>query len=230
MSSLSPLPLLISYFLHLGSEFQLQHKVRFPDCPSSSQNSVGWPLASHSFTRKKTAAAAKSLQSFLTLCDPIDSSPPGSPVPGIFPGKNTGVGCHFLLQCMKVKSESEVAQSCPTLSDPMDCSLPGSSIHGIFQARVLEWGAIAFSRKKTRWAHFLGTAQFEITGKTSDPLTLIPCHCASMQQLKCFWRPGIRADSAKVEFSGSMPECVTSWRDAEEPASRKGRNQAILQI
>ena len=60
-------------------------------------------------------------------------------------GKNTGVGCHFLLQCMKVKSESEVAQSCPTLSNPMDCSPPGSSIHGIFQARVLEWGAIAFS-------------------------------------------------------------------------------------
>ena len=62
------------------------------------------------------------------------------------PGKNTGVGCHFLLQCMKVKSESEGAQSCPTLSDPMDWSLPGSSILGIFQARVLEWGAIAFSK------------------------------------------------------------------------------------
>ena len=61
------------------------------------------------------------------------------------PGKNTGVGCHFLLQCMKVKSESEVIQLCPTLSDPMDCSLPGSSVHEIFQARVLEWGAIAFS-------------------------------------------------------------------------------------
>ena len=61
------------------------------------------------------------------------------------PGKNTGVGCHFLLQCMKVKSESETAQSCPTLSDPVDCSLPGSSVHGIFQVRVLEWGAIAFS-------------------------------------------------------------------------------------
>ena len=58
------------------------------------------------------------------------------------PGKNTGVGCHFLLQCMKVRSESEVAQSCLTLSDPMDCSLPGSSVHGICQARVLEWGAI----------------------------------------------------------------------------------------
>ena len=61
------------------------------------------------------------------------------------PGKNTGMGCHFLLQCMKVKSESEVTQSCPTLHDPMDCSPPGSSVHGIFQARVLEWVAIAFS-------------------------------------------------------------------------------------
>ena len=62
------------------------------------------------------------------------------------PGKNTGVGCHFLLQCMKVKSESEVAQSCPTLRDPMHCSLPGFSVHGIFQTRVPEWGAVAFSR------------------------------------------------------------------------------------
>ena len=61
------------------------------------------------------------------------------------PGKNTGVGCHFLLQCIKVESESEVTQSCLTLSDPMDCSPPGSSIHGIFRATVLEWGAIAFS-------------------------------------------------------------------------------------
>ena len=71
------------------------------------------------------------------LCHPWDS-----------PGKNTGVGCHFLLQCMKVKSESEVAQSCPTLSDLMDCSPQGSSVHGIFQARVLEWGAIAFSKHR----------------------------------------------------------------------------------
>ena len=67
------------------------------------------------------------------------------PCPWDSPGKSTGVGCHFLIQCMKVKSESEVAQLYPTLSDPMDCSLPGSSIHGIFQARVLEWGAIVFS-------------------------------------------------------------------------------------
>ena len=69
------------------------------------------------------------------------------PGPWDSPGKNTGVGCHFLLQCMKVKSESEVTQSCLTPSDPVDCSLPGSSIHGIFQARVLEWVAIALSNK-----------------------------------------------------------------------------------
>ena len=73
------------------------------------------------------------------LCRPWDS-----------PGKNTGVGCHLLLQCTKVKSESEVTQLCPTLSEPMDWSLPGSSVHGVFQARVLEWGAIAFSEGATR--------------------------------------------------------------------------------
>ena len=76
---------------------------------------------------------------------PHGRQPTRLPRPWGSPGKNTGVGCHFLLQCMKVKSESEVTQSCPTLSDFMDCSLPGSSSYGIFQARVLEWGAIAFS-------------------------------------------------------------------------------------
>ena len=89
---------------------------------------------------KSAAAASKLLQSCLTLCNPIDDSPLGSCL-WDSPGKNTGVGCHFLLQCIKVKRKSEVAQSCLTLSDPMDCSLPGSSVHGIFQARVLEWGA-----------------------------------------------------------------------------------------
>ena len=77
------------------------------------------------------------------------------PSPWDSPGNNTGVGCHFPLQCTKVKSQSEVAQLCPTLSDLMDCSLPGSSVHGIFQARVLEWGAIAFSK--------LSTAQHQVT-------------------------------------------------------------------
>ena len=82
------------------------------------------------------------------MSDPVRPhrrQPTRLPRPWDSPGKNTGVGCHFLLQCLKVKSESEVAQSCTTLRDPMDCSLPGSSVHGIFQARVLEWGAIAFS-------------------------------------------------------------------------------------
>ena len=91
------------------------------------------------------AAAAKSLQSCLTLCNLHRQQPTRLPRPWDSPGKNTGVGCHFLLQCMKVKSEREVAQSCPTLRDPMDCSLPGSSAHEISQAGVLEWGAIAFS-------------------------------------------------------------------------------------
>ena len=77
---------------------------------------------------------------------PHRQKPTRFPCPWDSPGKNTGVGCYFLLQCMKVKSEREVTQSCPTLRDPMDCSLPGSSVHGIFQARVLEWGAIAFSK------------------------------------------------------------------------------------
>ena len=76
---------------------------------------------------------------------PHRQKPTRLPPPWDSPGKNTGGGCHFLLQCMKVKSESEVTQSCLTLRNPMDCSLPGSSAHGIFQARVLEWGAIAFS-------------------------------------------------------------------------------------
>ena len=79
------------------------------------------------------------------LCATPQTAAHQAPCPWDSPGKNTGVGCHFLLQCMKVKSESEVAQSCPILSNPMDYSLPSSSVHGIFQARVLEWGAIAFS-------------------------------------------------------------------------------------
>ena len=79
------------------------------------------------------------------LLRPHRRQPTRLPRPWDSLGKNTGVGCHFLLQCMKVKSQSEVAQSCPTLHDPMDCSPPGSSVHGIFQARVLEWSAIAFS-------------------------------------------------------------------------------------
>ena len=90
------------------------------------------------------AAAAASVMS--NSVQPHGRQPTKLPRPWDSPGKDTGVGCHFLLQCMKVKSESEVTQSCPTLCDLMDCRPPGPSVHGIFQARVLEWGAIAFSK------------------------------------------------------------------------------------
>ena len=83
------------------------------------------------------------------LCATLETAAHQAPRPWDSPGKNTGVGCHFLLQCMKVKSESEVAQSCQTLGDPMDCSPPGSSVHGIFQAKVLEWGCHCLLRNST---------------------------------------------------------------------------------
>ena len=119
------------------------------------------------------------------------------PHPWDSPGKNTGVGCHFLLQCMKVKSESQVVQSCPTPRDPMNCSLPGSSVHGIFQARVLEWGAIAgrlqsmgfkswtwLSAKRTHPRHTFQrlAIPLQMFFKTEDPLTLLP-NCFSLSIL-----------------------------------------------
>ena len=104
------------------------------------------------------------------------------PGPRDSPGKNTGVGCHFLLQCMKVKSESEVAQSCPTLSNPMDCSLPGSSAHGIFQARVLEWGAIALSGSYPKSFIFLtSTLNFLRKAKSSQVLEYFQCQSEEIE-------------------------------------------------
>ena len=91
------------------------------------------------------AAAAKSLQSCPTLCDPIDGSPQGSPSLG-FSRQEHWSGLPFPSPIHESESESEVAQSCPTLSDPVDCSLPGSSVHGMFQTRVLELGAIAWQK------------------------------------------------------------------------------------
>ena len=97
---------------------------------------------------------------------PHRQQPTRLPCPWDSPGKNTGVGCHFLLQSMKVKSESEVAQSCLTLSNPMDCSLPGSSVQGIFQARVLEWVASAFSITVGDWnAKVTSQETTGVTGK-----------------------------------------------------------------
>ena len=98
------------------------------------------------------------------------------PGPWDSPGKNTGVGCHFLLQCMTVKSESEVAQLCPTLRDPMDCSLPGSLVPGTFQARVLEWAAIAFSKRMLTSALFI----YSKTGCCCSVSKLCPTLCNPM--------------------------------------------------
>ena len=99
---------------------------------------------SHKHINKYFAAAAKSLQSCPTLCNPIDGSPPGSSVPGILQARTLEWVAISFSNARKWKEKSEVAQSCPTRSNPMDCSPPGSSVHGIFQARVLEWGAIIF--------------------------------------------------------------------------------------
>ena len=104
-------------------------------------------IMNQSISQGRTLLLLLSHFSCVRLCvTPQTAAHQAPPGPQDSPGKNTGVDCHFLVQCIKIKSESEVAQSCPTLSDPMDCSLPGSSIHGIFQARVLEWDAIAFSK------------------------------------------------------------------------------------
>ena len=121
---------------------------RHRDQASGCQRGGEW-WGNGKIRRKIAAAAAIAVASVVSdSVRPHRRKPTRLPCPRDSPGKNTGVRCHFLLQCMKVKSEREVAQSCPILSDPMDCSLPGSSIYGIFQAKVLEWGAIAFSEEK----------------------------------------------------------------------------------
>ena len=111
-----------------------------------------------------TAAAAAVASVLSDSVWPHRQQPTRLPHPWDSPGKNTGVGCHFLLQCMKVESESEVTQSCLTLSDPMHCSQPGFSIHGIFQATVLEWGAIAFSTHITPWKYIFLTFNIFLLG------------------------------------------------------------------
>ena len=118
---------------------------------------------------------------------PHRRQPTRLPRPWDSPGKNTGVGCHFLLQCMKVKSASEVAESCLTPSDPMDCSPPGSSVHGIFQARVLEWGAIAFSVLLL----FLKSTQMVLEGFPGGSSGKEPtCQCRRCK--RCRFNPWVR--------------------------------------
>ena len=135
---------------------------------------------------------------------PHRQQPTRLPCPWDSPGKTTGVGCHFLLQHMKVKSESEVAQLCPTLSDPMDCSLPGSSVHGIFQARVLEWGAIAFSEPWSRQLYYRRVfCQFPFNqGPSAD------------QQVEGSWETGgMPQDKDGKEVVPRDPYSAGSWSE-----------------
>ena len=144
------------------------------------------------------AAAATSCQSVR----PHRRQPTRLLCPWDSPGKNTGVGCHFLLQCMKVKSESEVAQLCLTLRDPIDCSPPGSSIYGIFQARVLEWVAIAFSASGKEWT-LLSGHYF---------LLQLLCAGFSVRWLLLLQSTGPRALSLQqLQFLGSKSRAQAQW-------------------
>ena len=137
-------PLLSHRILHFWPFWSPNVWRSFPHTEEFSTTLGGCPTLS--FSSDTAAAAAKSLQSCPTLCDPKDSSLPGSPVPGILQARILEWVAISFSNAWKWKSEREVAQSCPTPSYLVDCSLPGSSVHGIFQARVLEWGAIAFSK------------------------------------------------------------------------------------
>ena len=138
---------------------------------------------------------------------PHRRQPTRRPRPWDSPGKNTGVGWHFLLQCVHVKSESEVAQSCPTRSDPMDCSPRGSSVHGIFQARVLEWVAMAFSEFPALW----GTIRGGIC-RVRSPLCpgwpSVPCallHCGA-DELADQRQELLRVPGVKLLQQGEQPQ------------------------
>ena len=132
---------------------------------------------------------------------PHRRQPTRLPRPWDSPGKNTGVGCHFLLQCMKVKSESEVAQSCPTLRDPMDCSPPGSSIHGVFQARVLKWGAIAFS--------FSACSVPQLRQLGSRPWRCCFRGSAASPGRLCFLKPSFAVVCGAPLLANAEPLCLT---------------------
>ena len=133
------------------------------------------------------------------------------PCPWDSPGKNTGVGCHFLLQCVKEKSESEVAQLCPTLSDPMDCSLPGSSVHGICQARVLEWGASAFSEIKL-WVTTNPTVR-TLYGTTAS-YSVASLVAQTVKNLPAMWETGVRSLGWEALLKDGMAthSSMLAWR------------------
>ena len=129
------------------------------------------------------------------------------------PGKNTGVGCHFLLQCMKVKSESEVAQLCLTLSNPMDCSLPDSFVHGIFQARVLEWGAIAFSKSYSRQIKNL----LAVNPPPSDQIRSVAQSCPTLCDSMNRSTPGLPVHPQLPEFTETHVQQVSDAIQLSHP-------------
>ena len=152
------------------------------------------------------------------------------PCPWDSPGKNTGVGCHFRLQCRKVKSESEVAQSCPTLSHPMNCSLPGSSIHGIFQARVLEWGATACGLavgNPPATAGLQGTQVWSLVQE--DPTcrgATKPVHrnywARALEPKSCnYWSPCTQSHALEQEKLLRRETCAPQWRADHSPQLEK---------
>ena len=130
----------------LGSFPAPVRKMQSAPLPKEVLHKLVWICKSEEWESEyiAAAAAAKSLQSCPTLCDPIDGSPPGSPVPGILQARTLEWVVIPFSNAWKWKVKMKV-KSCLTLSDPMDCSPPGSSVHGIFQARILEWAAISFS-------------------------------------------------------------------------------------
>ena len=130
------------------------------------------------------------------------------------PGKNSGVGCHFLLQCMKVKSESEVAQSCPTLSDPMDCSPAGSSVHGIFQASVLEWG-------HSRQEYWNGVKQWEIAQR--KPLEYKTQHHPTTSSTLCR-TSHLNNKQNKIQTQSSADRITTSLNLAHRKKNKQNNN------
>ena len=137
---------------------------------------------------------------------PHRRQPTRLPRPWDSPGKNTGVGCHVLLQCMKVKSESEVAQSSPTLRNPIECSPPGSSVHGIFQARGLEWGASAFSK------HFFNTSPVSETFRFSFPRLHRPrCSPHNFCEAICVGLPVLCSFSSSFYWSAVALQCCVSF-------------------
>ena len=159
---------------------------------------------------------------------PQKRQPTRIPCPWDSPGKNTGGGCHFLLQCMKVKSESEVAQLCPTLSNPMDCSLPGSSVHGIFQARVLEWVAITFSRESSQprdrtWVSCIAEILYHLSHQGS--------RAGDKMKTPSWQEPGARCCSESGPWSSrsSSPGNAGSHTPPSSAGNSSGARESVFQ-